>query len=210
MVIAGCLPKVFPPLVPLPLQSRSVEKVYVARVLGAFPSSDAPIAVDVPLAWDPVTNNATAVPEAAPRFAAQVASTGTAAAGQGLSAGQGMQAAAVPATVAAAGGVGGLAEVGAEGGGQPVEQQQGAEQQERDEEQQQQEDRRLRKAKWKALKREKKAAREAAAAAAAAASEERERDAIRGAKPALTEYRLLWVAPDGQTSLVECRWAKYS
>ncbi|GAB4816797.1 hypothetical protein N2152v2_003843 [Parachlorella kessleri] len=197
------------------IESRCLEKVYVARVLGAFPSSDAPIAVDVPLAWDPVTNNARAVPEAAARFPSQAASR-AAAAGQGQSAEQGVQAAAP----AAAAGAGRLAEAGVEGGGHGVEmqaqqreeqqqqeqQQQGAEQQQGDQQrQQQQEDRRLRKAKWKALKREKKAAREAAAAAAAAASEARERDAILGAKPALTEYRLLWVAPDGQTSLVECR-----
>lgn len=42
------------------VQRRDLEKVYVARVLGVFPEE--PVDVDVALAWDPKTNNVTAMP----------------------------------------------------------------------------------------------------------------------------------------------------
>ncbi|KAK9829153.1 hypothetical protein WJX72_004212 [[Myrmecia] bisecta] len=41
------------------IEERSVEKVYIARVMGAFPQT--PIEVDAPLAWDPRANHARVV-----------------------------------------------------------------------------------------------------------------------------------------------------
>ncbi|KAI7841510.1 hypothetical protein COHA_004902 [Chlorella ohadii] len=69
------------------IESRGVEKVYVARVLGRFP--EAPpgqqfVVADVPLDWDPVANLASAVPEAAAAVeAADAADAAVAPAGAG-------------------------------------------------------------------------------------------------------------------------------
>ncbi len=58
-----------------------MEKVYVARVLGAFPATPgAPLVVDVPLAWDPLTNHVSAVPSAARPQPPASAATGAGAA----------------------------------------------------------------------------------------------------------------------------------
>lgn len=193
------------------IESRGVEKVYVARVLGRFPEPPPGqqfVVADVPLDWDAVANMASAVPEAAAAAAgaaadgpaADAAGDGSAAAAAGA-AGDGNAAAA-----AAAAGDGNAAA----GQAADVEQQQ---QQQQVQEQQQgdatgeglsREDRKRLKKQQRSQRRAAKAERQEAAAAAAAAAAKRPGKSI--PKPALTEFRLLGVAPDGRTSLVECRW----
>ena len=150
------------------IKGHSVEKVYVARVLGAFPASSAvqPIVADVPLDWDSQANCAAAVPEAAGALR------------RGSEAQQGQQ----------------QGQQAQQEKDQAREQQQGLTREER---------KRLKKLE-KQAKRAAKEQRVAAVAAAAAAAATRTRS---DPKPALTEFRLLAVAPDGQTSIVECRCA---
>jgi hypothetical protein len=168
------------------IEGREVEKVYVARVLGRFPESQAPVVADVPLAWDPVANHATAEPRTAADAAGVVNTTGP------------PKAAALPAC-----------ETGAPGAeeqqGQDVQQQQQQQQQgEAEQPRDLQEARRLRK-QQKRQRKQTKAERQAAAAAAAAAAAKKPSKSA--AKPALTEFKLLAVARDGLTSIVECRQA---
>lgn len=42
------------------MESTSVQKLYVARVMGSFPAG--PVEVEVPLSWDPRSNHVTAIP----------------------------------------------------------------------------------------------------------------------------------------------------
>ncbi len=217
-----------------------MEKVYVARVVGAFPATEAPIVVDVPLAWDPVSNHARAVPGDCPPpdpAAAQPgqASPGGAPAEPSLEAGQQVQQqpqshpgqeqeqqqqlqegglAGCQAALPAAAGLGAGAAPPGElprqqasqarqqsgGEGNSILEGMGAEPSHEQAQQQQAQPKKPSRAERRAAKRSKKTAAAAAAGAAEAGGGSRD-----GAKPAQTEYRLLWVAPDGQTSLVECR-----
>ncbi|KAL4434182.1 hypothetical protein ABPG75_000623 [Micractinium tetrahymenae] len=187
------------------IEGREVEKVYVARVLGRFPEGT--VVADVPLDWDPVANMASAVPEAAQaalagQHAAQQQNGPAAvdgadgasqeqAAQQAEQAGQPQQEAQQPAAQVAAQQQ--LAEQAAE------QQQQG----DADTELSKVAERRQRKQQKRARKAAKAERQAAAAAAAAAASANK---SSKGApKPSLTEFKLLSVAEDGLTSIVECR-----
>ncbi len=175
--------------------------MYVARVLGRFPEPPPGqqfVVADVPLDWDPVANLASAVPEAGAAIEAAADGTGADAAAaavepNGVAEGEAQDAAASPEQ-------------------QDVQQQ--GEQQHQQHQQQgggaagegltREERKRLKKQQRNQRRAAKADRQEAAAAAAAAAAKRPGRSAP---KPALTEFKLLAVAPDGRTSLVECRWA---
>ncbi|PRW59227.1 pseudouridine synthase family [Chlorella sorokiniana] len=191
------------------IESRGVEKVYVARVLGRFP--EAPpgkqfVVADVPLDWDPVANMASAVPEAASSAAG---ADGVDAPGAAAAAAGSVAAAAGEANRAAEGEAAGAAGSGEQQDGQQTQQ---AQAQAQAQAQQQgsaageglsREQRKLLKKQQRHQRRAAKAERQEAAAAAAAAAAKRPGRSV--PKPALTEFKLLAVAPDGLTSLVECR-----
>ncbi|KAI3438886.1 hypothetical protein D9Q98_001301 [Chlorella vulgaris] len=180
------------------IEGREVEKVYVARVLGRFPSSEGPVVADVPLAWDPSTNHVTAEPGQAGSAAAAVAGADVQA-----------EAAAGADTLAAAASVDRHSPGAA--GAAPVQEQQQQQQDQTAEGEGPQagaaSDRTQRKLLKKAYKQQRKQAKaeRVAAVAAATAAAAASKSSKRAAKPALTEFRLLEVAADGLTSLVECR-----
>jgi 23S rRNA-/tRNA-specific pseudouridylate synthase len=182
------------------IEGREVEKVYVARVLGRFPSSEGPVVTDVPLAWDPSTNHVTAEPGQAGSAAAAVAGADVQA-----------EAAAGADTLAAAASVDRHSPGAA--GAAPVQEQQHQQQDQTAEGEGPQagaaSDRTQRKLLKKAYKQQRKQAKaeRVAAVAAATAAAAASKSSKRAAKPALTEFRLLEVAADGLTSLVECRHA---
>lgn len=182
------------------IEGREVEKVYVARVLGRFPSSEGPVVADVPLAWDPSTNHVTAEPGQAGSAAAAVAGADVQA-----------EAAAGADTLAAAASVDRHSPGAA--GAAPVQEQQQQQQDQTAEGEGPQagaaSDRTQRKLLKKAYKQQRKQAKaeRVAAVAAATAAAAASKSSKRAAKPALTEFRLLEVAADGLTSLVECRHA---
>ena len=191
------------------IESRTVQKVYVARVLGRFPETPEgqPIVVDVPLDWDPVANKASAVPGAevvdgmdedgngnggGESAAAGAAGAGDEGSGAGAAAAAGESGDA--AMAAAAEEVEGEAAAAPGDGDEPTAGLSKSELKAR------------RKAAVRLVKAQRKAAREVRLAAAAeAAAAEKSRGGRKLPKAAVTEYRLLGVAADGLTSVVECR-----
>lgn len=148
------------------IEAHDVEKVYVARVQGAFPATPEPLVVDVPLAWDQQRNHVLACPGAPVEEEEERSDDG------GLGAGvEGMN------------GTSALSDASAI----PVHDshaQRHAFRAERRERAQR--------------KREAKERRRAERAARGASQ-------LHAPKRAVTEVRRLAVAPDGRTSLVECR-----
>eukprot|EP00887_Chlorella_sp_A99_P000788 scaffold5.g788.t1 len=219
------------------IEGRGVRKVYVARVMGRFrpgAPEGVPLLVDVPLAWDPRTNRASAVPAAAaaasPAEEERLAGGRRGEAPDQERAGAGQEAA-------------GAADAEQQGQVQRWQQQPGGGEG-RDEEMATAEEeleleeaaesgatedgaparaveaaaadggpsagpsaskRAKNKRAWKEQRRAKFEAKQARRAAEAAARAAAEAAGTAGAKPAATEFRLLAVAPDGLTSLVECR-----
>jgi 23S rRNA-/tRNA-specific pseudouridylate synthase len=165
----------------LKIQRHEVEKVYVARVQGAFPATGAdggPLVVSrAPLGWDPATNMAfeaeVTIDEPTAEAEAEVA---VEAAGVAREAGQ-----------EGGGGGGGAAAEEEEAGAPAAAAPDGAL------------SRKQKKKRARPSKEERVAAARAAAAAAAAA------DPRAASRHAETRFRLLHVAPDGLTSIVECR-----
>ncbi|KAK2077813.1 hypothetical protein QBZ16_004661 [Prototheca wickerhamii] len=143
------------------IEAHDVEKVYVARVQGAFPATPEPLVVDVPLAWDQQRNHVLACPGALVEEEEQGSDDG------GLGAeGEKMDGACTSTNASTA------------------HAQRHAFRAERRERAQR--------------KREAKERRRAERAARGASQ-------LHAPKRAVTEVRRLAVAPDGQTSLVECR-----
>ncbi|KAL4430127.1 hypothetical protein ABPG77_004909 [Micractinium sp. CCAP 211/92] len=174
------------------IEGREVEKVYVARVLGRFP--EGPVVADVALDWDPVANMASAVPEAAAALSAQQAAS----AAQQQGAAGGVDAAGCTSQRQDAQQAGPVVQPQ-----QGIEQAAGQQHNGTDAQLSKAEERRQRKQQKKAAKAAKAERQAAAAAAATAASANK--SSRSAPKPALTEFRLLAVAEDGLTSIVECR-----
>lgn len=164
------------------------------------PVAEGPVVADVPLDWDPVANMASAVPEAAAALSAQQAAS--AAQQQGAAGGVDAAGCASQRQDAQQVGSGGQPQQGAE---QLSEQAAGQQHNDPGAQLSKAEERRQRKQQKKAAKAAKAERQAAAVAAATAASANK--SSRSAPKPALTEFRLLAVAEDGLTSIVECRCA---
>jgi 23S rRNA-/tRNA-specific pseudouridylate synthase len=162
------------------IEGHEVQKVYVARVQGAFPAAgpdgQPTVVADAALAWDAATNMACVVPKEEAEAAVAAAPDPAKAAAPAAEGAATTAPAAADAQPPAPG-----AEATAEG-----EEEEGT-------------SRRKKRQRLRAGKEERRAAFQAAARAAAA------RGGRTPGRPALTTFRLLQVAPDGLTSLVECR-----
>lgn len=166
-----------------------MEKTYVARVLGVFPETPEPLVVSVPLAWDQRNNHVTACPE--PETPATVpqqdqGSPEQDCGGQGLRCfGTGPPPAPEHASPANGDEAAQHSTTEPTDASTDVARRRHAFREQR---------------RLKAAAKKRRQAEQRAAAEAARAS------GVLQAKPAVTEFRLLAVAPDHLTSLVECRW----
>ncbi|GAB4815992.1 hypothetical protein N2152v2_003038 [Parachlorella kessleri] len=173
------------------IEDQSLVKVYVARVLGTFPATpEAPLVVDVPLAEDLLTKHVRAVP----------AEMGGAPRGESAAAGE----------CSMLGGKEAL-DINQQEERQQKQQERQQQQKQKQQEEQRCDPRQPTGLERKTFRKQRQAAavakrerREAAAAAAASAAGGMAAG-LPMSRPAVTEFRLLEVAPDGKTSLVECR-----
>lgn len=158
-----------------------MQKTYIARVLGVFPSTPEPLVISVPLAWDQRTNHVIACPESeapAAQTAGEVPEQGLPDPGPG------------PAAAAERASPPGGGESVHPSAAEPTDASTDAAKRRHAFREQ----RRL-----KAVAKQRRLAEQRVAAEVARAT------GVAQAKLAVTEFRLLAVAPDHLTSLVECR-----